>query len=425
MVTEEVLQGVLGEIREQELVELAASLVRINSVWDPEAGSSEQEVAFFVASWARERGFQVLVEEVAPGRPNVIIEWKAAPGPRKLMFEAHTDVVTPGDPLQWEHDPFGGVVLDGRLYGRGANDTKGNLAAMLMAMAAIKKVRPGLKGSILGGVLCDEEGLMLGVQDFIRRGHAEGITGAIICEPQDGLICPVQKGAIRARFTVKGRMSHGAMPLSGLNPVPALSRLINGLWNMEEEAARTCGKDPLLGWPSFTPTVVRAPARGPAQLNVVPAKAELLVDIRTIPAQSHEEILRALQGLAAKAREQTLEAYSRLDVLLQVKRNLGLDVEMELLSDRPCTQTSVEDPLVRSVDWATRALTGKEPVYGGVPGATDGTFLWAWKGIPIVTIGAGDREVPHQVDEWVEVAQLHLTAKIYAASALAYLSQED
>lgn len=425
MVTEEVLQGVLGEIREQELVELAASLVRINSVWDPEAGSSEQEVACFVASWARERGFQVLVEEVAPGRPNVIIEWKAAPGPRKLMFEAHTDVVTPGDPLQWEHDPFGGVVLDGRLYGRGANDTKGNLAAMLMAMAAIKKVRPGLKGSILGGVLCDEEGLMLGVQDFIRRGHAEGITGAVICEPQDGLICPVQKGAIRARFTVKGRMSHGAMPLSGLNPVPALSRLINGLWNMEEEAARTCGKDPLLGWPSFTPTVVRAPASGPAQLNVVPAKAELLVDIRTIPAQSHEEILRALRGLAAEAREQTLEAYSRLDVLLQVKRNLRLDVEMELLSDRPCTRTSVEDPLVRSVDWATRALTGKEPVYGGVPGATDGTFLWAWKGIPIVTIGAGDREVPHQVDEWVDLAQLHLTAKIYAASALAYLSQED
>lgn len=424
MVSEEIVQKVLGEIQEEELVELAASLVRINSVWDPEAGSSEEEAARFVASWARQQGFQVLVEEAAPGRPNVIIEWEADPGSRRLMFEAHTDVVTPGDPLQWKHDPFGGEILEGRLYGRGANDTKGNLAAMLVAMAAIKKARPKLKGSILGGVLCDEEGLMLGVQDFIRRGHADKVTGAIICEPQDGYICPVQKGAVRAMFLVKGRMSHGAMPLSGLNPVPVLSRLIDGLWNMEEEAAQTHGKDPLLGWPSFTPTVVRAPARGPAQLSVVASKAELLVDIRTVPAQSHQKIVEALQELAAKAKEETLAAYTRLDSLLGVKRQLSLEVGMEVLSDRPCTHTSMEDPLVKSVEWATRTLTGKEPVYGGVPGATDGTFLWAWKGIPIVTIGAGDREVPHQVDEWVDLAQLFLTAKLYAVSALAYLSQE-
>lgn len=424
MVSEKVVERVLGEIQEKELVELAASLVRINSVWDPEAGTSEEEAARFVASWAREQGFHILLEEAAPGRPNVIIQWEADPGSRRLMFEGHTDVVTPGDPLQWKHDPFGGEILEGRLYGRGANDTKGNLAAMLTAMAAIKRARPKLKGSILGGVLCDEEGLMLGVQDFIRRGHADNVTGAIICEPQDGYICPVQKGAVRARFLVKGRMSHGAMPLSGLNPVPALSRLIEGLWKMEEESARLYGKDPLLGWPSFTPTVVRAPAKGPAQLNVVASKAELLVDIRTVPAQSHQEIIRALKTLGNKAKEETLEAYARLDGLLGVKRDLNLEVDLDILSDRPCTQTSMEDPLVKSVAWASRTLTGKEPVYGGVPGATDGTFLWAWKGIPIVTIGAGDREVPHQVDEWVDLAQLFLMAKIYAVSALAYLSQE-
>ncbi len=424
MLCEEIIQRVLGGIQQQELVELAASLVRINSVWDPEAGSSEKEVAGFVASWAEKQGFQVQVEEVVPGRPNVIIEWEGGPGSRRLMFEGHTDVVTPGDPLQWQHDPFGGEILDNRLYGRGANDTKGNLAAMLMAMAAIKRVEPKLKGSIVGGVLCDEEGLMLGVQDFIRRGHADGITGAIICEPQDGYICPVQKGAIRARFLVRGKMSHGAMPLSGLNPVPALSRLIQGLWNMEEEQARKHGKDPMLGWPSFTPTVVRAPASGPPQLNVVAAKAELLADIRTIPSQSHQDIVKALHELAAQVRKETQEAYRHLDSLLGVCRDLALDVQTEILSDRPCTQTPVEDPLVKSVDWATRVLTGKEPVYGGVPGATDGTFLWAWKGIPIVTIGAGDREVPHQVDEWVDLDQLYLMAKIYALSALDYLSQE-
>ena len=424
MVSRDLMERVLNEIQERELVDLAVNLVRINSVWDPDSGTSEEQAAGFVASWARSQGFQVLVEEAAPGRPNVIIHWNAGQGSRRLMFEGHTDVVTPGDPLQWKHDPFGGEILEGRLYGRGANDTKGNLAAMLIAMAAIKRASPRLKGSILGGVLCDEEGLMLGVQDFIRRGHADRVTGAIICEPQDGHICPVQKGAIRARFLVKGRMSHGAMPLAGLNPVAALPRLIDGLWEMEQQAAGSLGKDPLLGWPSFTPTVVRAPARGPAQLNVVASRAELLVDIRTIPAQSHQGIIESLQELADRARQETVRAYGGLDSLLGVQRDLSLEVALEVLSDRPCTHTPMEDPLVRSVDWATRLLTQQEPRYSGVPGATDGTFLWACKGIPIVTIGAGAREVPHQVDEWVDLAQLLLTAKIYALSALAYLSEE-
>lgn len=422
MVPEEKAEEVLREIQEEELFELAAQLVRINSVWDPEAGTSEQEAAQFVAEWARAQGFETVVEEVAPRRPNVIITWGSEGGLRRLMFEAHTDVVTPGDPSMWRHDPFGAEIVDGRLYGRGANDTKGNLAAMLLAMAALKRSGVKLNGDVVGGVLCDEEGLMLGVQDFIRRGHADHITGAIICEPQDGFICHVQKGAIRARFLARGRMSHGAMPLSGLNPVPVLARLIQGLSEMERKAVQTYGKDPLLGWPSFTQTVVRAPARGPAQLNVVPATAELLVDIRTVSAQSHGEIVDGLRWLAERAREQTIQSYLELDRFLDIQRNLSLEVELEILSDRPCTQTSREDPLVLAVDWATRLLTKSEPVYAGVPGATDGTFLWACKGIPIVTIGAGDREVPHQVDEWVELDQLALMARIYALSALAYLS---
>lgn len=423
MVPEEKVEAVLREIDEQELVQLAAQLVRINSVWDPEAKTSEQEVAEFVAAWARRVGFETSVEEVAPGRPNVILAFGPESGSRKLMFEAHTDVVTPGDPSMWTHHPFGAEMVDGRLYGRGANDTKGNLAAMLVAMAALKRSGLRMKGRLVAGVLCDEEGLMLGVQDFIRRGHADDITAAIICEPQDGFICNVQKGALRARFLAKGRMSHGAMPLAGLNPVPTLVWLIKGLWEMERGAMERFGKDPLLGWPSFTQTVVRAPAKGLAQLNVVPSTVELLVDIRTISQQSHQEIVEDLRALGQKARRLSLDYYSELDGFLGIQRNLGLEVDLEILSDRPCTYTSPDDPVVRAVHWATSLLTGQQPRYAGVPGATDGTFLWAWKGIPIVTIGAGDREVPHQVDEWVDLGQLALTAKIYALSALAYLEE--
>ncbi len=421
MIPEALITRVIDAVDGDAVVQLTADLVKINSVWDPEAGTSEQPAAEHVLNWARSRGFDAEMDEVAPGRPNVIVTYAAGPGDRVLMFEGHTDVVTPGDPSVWHDDPFGAKIVDGRMYGRGTNDTKGNLAAMLVAMAALKQTGIPLAGSIIGGVLCDEEDQMLGVHDFIARGHADAVTGAIICEPQDGLICTSQKGAIRARFTVTGRMSHGAMPLAGLNTAPAIARLIEGLQALEEEAVAATGRDAHLGWPSFTPTVIQAPPTGAPQLNVMPSEAILLVDIRTIPSQSHDAIRARLTALAADTARQIQQHYEALNTRLGIDRDPRLDIYVDFLTDRTCTRTDPADPVVRAADQATRAVWHTPPVYGGVPGATDGTFLWALKDIPIVTMGAGDREVPHQVDEWVDIAQLIDTARIYALAALYYL----
>jgi succinyl-diaminopimelate desuccinylase len=324
----------------------------------------------------------------------------------------------------WKYGPFKAEIVGQRMYGRGTNDTKGNLAAMLIAMAVLKRAGVKLAGTIIGGVLCDEEDQMLGVLNFIDRGYADKVTGAIICEPQDGLLCTSQKGALRARFTITGRMSHGAMPLSGLNTAPAVAGLITGLHTLEVQAVNTFGRDKHLGWPSFTPTVIQAPATGAPQLNVMPREARVLLDIRTIPGQSHSNIKDKLQRLATKVETQTRRDYEQYDQRLDIKRDRDLSIDMEILTDRPCTLTDRDDPVVRSADWATRYLTDSEPVYAGVPGATDGTFLWALKKIPIVTMGAGDRQVPHQVDEWIDLDQLIETAKIYALTALNYLWPE-
>jgi len=422
--TKEVIDKVLNEIDPDALISLTADLVRINSVWDPVAGSSEQPAADYVFEWAQSQGFEVQQEEVAPARPNVIVTWHAGFGDRKLMFEGHTDVVTPGDVSVWKYDPFGAEIVGRRMYGRGTNDTKGNLAAMLIAMAALKNSGVQLAGAIVGGVLCDEEDQMLGVRHFIEKGHADTVTAAVICEPQDGLICTSQKGALRARFTIKGRMSHGAMPLSGLNTAPAVAHLINALHDLERRAVRQPGRDEHLGWPSFTPTVILAPSAGAPQLNVMPGETQVLVDIRTVPGQSHPEIIKNLEDLAVKIEQQIRQHYVDYDKLLDLKRDHDLNIRMNILTDRPCTLTDRNDPAVLAADWATRQVSEKTPAYGGVPGATDGTFLWALKNIPIVTMGAGDRQVPHQADEWVDLDQLIETAKIYALTALHYLWPE-
>jgi succinyl-diaminopimelate desuccinylase len=181
--------------------------------------------------------------------------------------------------------------------------------------------------------------------------------------------------------------------------------------------------DEYLGWPSVTPTVIQAPVTGASQLNVMPREARMLVDIRTTPRQSHQKIIADLKALALKVESRVRDDYKKYDPLLNLRRDHDLSVRVDILTERPCTYTERSEPVVKAADWATRWLTDTDPVYAGVPGATDGTFLWALKNIPIVTMGAGNRQVPHQIDEWVDLDQLIDTAKVYALTALHYLYQ--
>ena len=169
------------------------------------------------------------------------------------------------------------------------------------------------------------------------------------------------------------------------------------------------GEHPFLGFPSLTPTIFMGPDCGEAQINVVPASAYLALDVRTTPAQSHEELVGKLRGIL-----------SRLS-----SEDPDFDATLEVIEERPPTETPRDEPLVRAMDLAYRSLTGQEPRYDGVPGATDGTFLHAWAGVPIVTTGAGNREIPHHKDEWVDEDELLAGCKLYAATAMYYAYGKD
>ncbi len=144
------------------------------------------------------------------------------------------------------------------------------------------------------------------------------------------------------------------------------------------------------------------PDCGEPQINVIPASAYVALDIRTVPGQAHDELVRRLENCLAK-----LEA-----------EDPNFDASLEVIEERPPTETSLDDPLVLAVAAAYREVTGEEPRCNGVPGATDGTFLNTLANIPIVTTGAGDREIPHHKDEWVDVDELLTTCRLYAASAM-------
>lgn len=389
------------------VIALAQQLVRARSVYEP-GRSSEAEAAEVVAESLRQLGLNPVVQEVAPGRPNVIADWCGSAFDAKrhptLLLEGHTDVVTEGDPAAWRYPPFAGVIADGRLHGRGSCDMKGGLAAAVGALQAVMQVAPDLAGRIRLAALVDEEGLMLGVKHFIAQGWAQ-VSAAIVCEPEENEICCAQKGALRVAVTVSGKMAHGAMPYAGVNPIAALGELLAELAQLEQREQQRCGEHPLLGRPWITPTIVRAPLAGAPQHNVMPADAYLALDIRTLPAQDHAALLAAL-GEIARA----------------IEARRGVRVALACLEARPATETPRDSPVVLALERAL-ALLGLPLRYGGVPGATDGTFLQAWAGVPVVVIGPGERQLPHQCNESLELDALVQAARLYAAAAILFFGE--
>jgi len=383
------------------LVEFTRELVRIPSVYDPDRGLSEAPAAELVEAQMRAFGWEPRVDVVDEGRPNVIATIDGDRAGRTLLFEGHTDVVTEGDHANWTVDPFGGELRDGKIWGRGSADMKSGVAAMLFATDAL--VRAGsFPGRIVVAALVDEEGMMRGVRDFVAKGHAAGIDGAICCEPEGGEICHVAKGALRLRIDLHGRMAHGAMPFEGRNPNRAAAGVIAALTELEGRLQALHGVHEHLGMTWVTPTVMRGGV--PAQMNVLPANASLWVDVRTIPTVDHEILIDDVRDLARGAA-------AAFDV----------GASVEVIDNRPPVEVDEGNPLVRALWDAHAAVATTPPTLGGVPGTTDGTMLTTLGGVPSVVYGPGGKWIAHQADEFVDVDDLVQHANVYVDAARRFL----
>jgi succinyl-diaminopimelate desuccinylase len=404
-------RSVIAQIDDDELIDWVQQLTRIPSVWKPETGAGEEFAARWVETRCRELGLATHFEVVAPGRPNVIALHRMGDGPT-LMFEGHTDVVTEGDPDLWTDPPFSAAIRNGRIYGRGANDMKAGLVCALVAIKAIVKSGARLRGNLLLGAVCDEEGDMIGIKDFVARGWADEVAAAIICEPEENHLCISQKGVLWAHVVIHGVMAHGAMPRTGTNSAYPMSRFLAAVEQLERRIIVEHGTHPFLGQPSITPTIVLSPPRGygEPQKNVMPGATECVLDCRLIPGQDPAELSRNLELLLATACD--IPAHET-----------DLRYDFTILEVRHPTATEPAAPVVQALASAYTALTGQEPIYGGVPGSTDGTILHAAKGIPIVTCGPGDIHIPHHIDEWVSIDEIKLSARMYALAAVRYLGE--
>ncbi len=386
----------LSYLDAEAMVAFLRDLVRTPSVYLPGVpGATEERAARLVYDQLRAWGWSPAREEVAPGRPNVIAELAGGYGARGplLLLEGHTDVVTPGDAAAWRHDPFGGDVVGRRLYGRGAADMKAGVAAMLFAARALQLAGAPFAGRIRLLVSVDEEGLMLGVKALVARGYADGAAGAIVCEPEEREVCVAHKGSLRLRLLSHGRIAHGAMPEEGVNALAGMVRLLARTLDLEAQVQREQGEHPLLGKPYITPTIARAPLGGDAsQINCLPDLCDAFLDIRSLPGMDHGALIGRIR---------------------------------RLMVDRPPTEIAADHPLIQAVAEAHRQVYGAAPAYGGVPGSTDGTILARDRGIPVVVYGPGDKRIPHQPDEFVDLDEVARAAQVYILAALSFFQNSE
>ena len=375
-----------------DAVELARALIRRPSVTPRDAGALDVlQAALEPLGFAcRRMPFGDI--------DNLYARWGTT-GPH-LAFAGHTDVVPPGDEAAWTHPPFAGALEDGVLYGRGAADMKGGIAAFVAA--AGEAIGAGaVRGSLSLLITGDEEGVALdGTKRMVAALSAEGerIDGCIVGEPSSAetlgdLIKVGRRGSLNAWLTVRGRQGHVAYPDRAANPIPVLVALL----------ARLQGRALDDGYESFPPSnleITTVDVGNPAA-NVIPATATGRLNIRFNPSHTGAALIDWLEAERAAA-----EAAS------------GLSVELKTLHSGDAFLTE-PGPFVDLVLDTVQSVTGRRPEPSTSGGTSDARFIRAL--CPVVELGLVGATI-HQIDERAPVADIQLLQRVYAALIARYFA---
>jgi acetylornithine deacetylase len=371
-----------------EVAELTGQLVAIDSV-NPDlvpGAAGEAEIAAFVAEWLDRAGLEVTVLEPMPGRPSVVGVARGRGGGGSLMLNAHLDTVG----VAGMSDPHKPRILGRRLYGRGAYDPKGSLAACMLAAARCR--RDDLRGDVIVAAVADEEYASLGTTTVIEHVRADC---AIVAE-QTGLgqVCVAHKGFAWFRISTRGRAAHGSNPNLGIDAIVHMGHVLSELRELGDQLTRR-GEHPLLG----PGTVHASLIEGGQELSSYPDSCSLKLERRTLPGESREQVEAEMHALVERCRG----------------RQSDLDAEVEMLLWREPFESPLDSPIVETLRRVIRSRTGVLPAPFGKPGWMDSALLAA-AGTPSVVFGPGG-EGAHALEEWVDLDDVAACADIYQAVA--------
>jgi len=362
----------------------------------PNPPGAEEDVARRLADACRECGLDVRLDEAAPGRPNVHAS-VGPPGLGGLLLLGHTDTVPPGE--GWTRDPYGGVIEDGRVYGRGATDMKGGIAAAVIAMATLAREGVELGGPVMLAALVDEEEGGLGVRTMLERGGVEA-AAAIVPEPTELQTIIACRGNCYVDVEVRGRSAHAGSAHKGRNAIYGATQVIDGVQRLHHDLFTET--HPLLGAGSWSVGIIR----GGTGTAMVPDRCCVSIDRRLLPGQTGEQAKDEIEALLAE-----------LDLPAQ-----ELGASADLLMEIPSFEVPPDHPFVTAARAASIDAGGPELPVAGWTAACDGGYLMRDTGIPAIVLGPGSVvDQAHRSDESVSVAEVTTAARAYALCALRML----
>jgi acetylornithine deacetylase len=374
------------------LVSTLTELVRVDSV-NPSlvpGGAGESRIATYVADRLKALGMVVVILESTAGRPSVVGRLKGSGGGRSLMLNAHTDTVG----TEGMTDALVPVIRDGRLYGRGAYDMKGSLAACLAAVKALADARATLRGDLVLAAVADEEYASLGTAEVVRYGP---VDAAVVTEPTELDVCIAHKGFVWLEVETLGKAAHGSRFFEGIDANMRMGRFLGRLDRLEQEV-RARPPHPLVGPPSLhAPTL-----HGGSELSTYAASCRLGIERRTVPGETEAGVRAEIEALI----EQTRAA------------DPSFQATVRCLLARNAFEVSPDAPIVSAVRATATRHLGRSPALIGKPFWMDSAIL-ADAGVETVIIGpigAG----AHTSEEWVDLQSLERLAAILADASSAY-----
>jgi succinyl-diaminopimelate desuccinylase len=375
-------------VTEQEIIEFLQALVQTPTINPPVDTTA---CAHLIVEKLRSEGVEAEIVEGKPGIANVVGRMRGNKKGKRLLLNAHIDVVKPGE--NWTVDPFGGLIRDGHLYGRGSCDMKSGVAAMLMALISFQRSQGMTKGEIIFHAVGDEEtGSIWGTRHLIEQGIGADADFAINTEPTSNRIELGERGVRVIKVAITGHSSHAGRPHLGKNAISAAARLIELINQMKFTEFNAAFEVPT---PSISVTVIN----GGHTTNVIPDFCEFTIDRRMIPGETSEKVMEELKAL--------IDA-SKL-------KNFGYEIDVKMEKDywNPFV-ISVEEPIVQITMEAFRTVMGEEPTIGVKAAGTDSSYLVNTAKIPTVIFGPGNEQLSHQPDENVSISDVVKATKVYA-----------
>ena len=382
------------------LIAFAQKLVRT-----PSPSTQEGEVAALLAEEMREVGFEVVVD-----RMGNVIGRIGRNGGKKLFYDGHMDTVGVGDLAAWKRDPFGGEIQKGVLYGRGAADMKGALAAMVYAGKVIVDNGVQLDGDLyVLGVTQEEPCEGLAMRHIVEEEHLRP-DWVVIGEATNLQISRGQRGRVEFRVPVQGRSCHASAPERGVNAIYEAARIIVGL----ELLAPRFNQDSFLGKGSMAVTEISSKS---SSRNALPDCCTLYIDRRLTVGETEAKALAEIRRvLAREGGNATIEVSEYREVSYT-----GYQVEAR--QSFPFWVTAEDEPLLLTAAGAIEDLLGFEPHVGKWDFSTDGVYTAGVAGIPTIGFGPGEERYAHTTDEQIRLRDLEAAVPVYAELAVRMLSK--